>query len=58
MKRQNIIVVIIPSGIELWSNFKKLCQAKGFDVLPYHSLKAKKFPITHGDFQIHKVPVM
>jgi len=58
MKRQNIIVVIIDGEIELWSNFKKLCIAKGFDVLPYHSLKALKFPIEHGDFQIYKVPVM
>lgn len=45
MKRQNVIVVISPT-IEVWGNFKKLCEAKGFDVLPYHSLKSKPFPIT------------
>ncbi len=26
-----------------------------FDILPYHSLKSKPFPITHNDWIIHKV---
>jgi len=54
MNRQSVIVVVAPT-IEVWGNFKKLCEAKGFDVLPYHSLKSKKFPIIHGEFIIHKV---
>ena len=37
MNRQNVIVVIAPT-LEVWGNFKKLCESKGFDVLPYHSL--------------------
>ena len=37
MNRQNVIVVIAPI-LEVWGNFKKLCEAKGFDILPYHSL--------------------
>ena len=54
MKRQNVIVVIAPT-IEVWGNFRKLCVAKGFDVLPYHSLKSKPFPIIYKDWIIHKV---
>lgn len=50
MKRQKIIVVYSPI-LETWSNFKKMCEAKG---LPYHSLKILKFPITYKDFVIHK----
>jgi len=57
MKRQSVIVIVAPT-IEVCGNFKKLCEAKGFDVLPYHSLKSKKFPIIHGEFTIHKVRFM
>lgn len=57
MRRQNVIVVIAPT-LEVWGNFKKLCKAKGFDILPYHSLKAKTFPINHNDWIIHKVPFL
>jgi hypothetical protein len=57
MNRQNVIVVIAPT-LEVWGNFKKLCEAKGFDVLPYHSLKSKPFPIIHNDWIIHKVPFL
>jgi hypothetical protein len=57
MNRQNVIVVIAPT-IEVWGNFKKLCVAKGFDVLPYHSLKSKKFPIIHKNFIIYKIPFL
>ena len=56
MNRQNVIVVIAPT-LEVWGNFKKLCEAKGFDILPYHSLKSKPFPILYNDklinFNIH-----
>jgi aspartate/tyrosine/aromatic aminotransferase len=55
MKRQNCIVVITPT-IEVWGNFKKLCDAKGYDILPYHYLKSKSFPIIYKDWVIHKVP--
>jgi hypothetical protein len=55
MKRQHIIVVIAPT-LECWGNFKKLCQAKGYDILPYHSLKSKHFPIIYKEWAIHKVP--
>lgn len=54
MKRQNVIVVTAPT-LEVWGNFKKVCENKG---LPYHSLKMKKFPIVHKDFIIHKVPFL
>ena len=57
MNRQLVIILVAPT-IECWGNFKKLCEAKGFDVLPYHSLKSKKFPILHGEFIIHKVKFM
>ena len=57
MKRQNVIVVIAPT-LEVWGNFKKLCEAKGFDILPYHSLKSKPFSIIHNDYVIHKVPFL
>jgi len=57
MKQQNLIVVIAPT-LEVWGNFKKLCLAKGFDKLPYHSLKARNFPILHKEWIIHKVPFL
>jgi hypothetical protein len=53
MNRQNVIVVIAPT-LEVWGNFKKMCEAKG---LPYHSLKMKKFPIEHKDIVIYKKQV-
>lgn len=52
MNRKNVIVLVAPT-IEVWGNFKKLCEAKK---LPYHSLKGLDFPITWNDFEIHKVP--
>lgn len=51
MDRQNVIVITTPV-VEVWGNFKKMCEAKN---LPYHSLKAKKFPFFHGEYTIHKV---
>lgn len=38
MKRQNVIVVIAPT-LEVWGNFKKLCEAKGFDILPMSTIR-------------------
>ena len=52
MQRKNIIVVIAPSSVETWGNFKKMCESKG---LPYHSLKMKDFPITFNELVIHRV---
>lgn len=52
MKRQNIIVIVAPE-LETWGNFKKMCEAKG---LPYHSLKALKFPIIYKEYRIYRVP--
>ena len=52
MQRKNIIVVI-SEEVEVFGNFKKMCEAKGF---PYHSLKMKPFPITHENVVIHRVP--
>ena len=54
MQRQNVIIVTdkkteVP---ECFGNFKKACESKGF---PYHSLKAKKFPIILNDYVIHRV---
>lgn len=54
MNRKNIIVLVAPT-IEVWGNFKKMCEAKN---LPYHSLKSLKFPITHKEFEIHKKEVL
>src|SRR5574344_59946 len=51
----DVIVVIAPT-LEVWGNFKKRSEAKGFDILPYHSLKSKPFPIIYKDWIIHKVP--
>ena len=52
MQRKNVIVVI-SEEVEVFGNFKKMCEAKGF---PYHSLKMKPFPITHENIVIHRVP--
>ena len=52
MQRKNVIVVI-SEEVEVFGNFKKMCEAKGF---PYHSLKMKPFPITHENVIIHRVP--
>ena len=57
MNRKNVIVVIAPT-LEVWGNLKKLCEAKGFNILPYHSLKSKPFPILHNEWIIHKVPFL
>ena len=51
MQRKNVIVVI-SEEVEVFGNFKKMCEAKGF---PYHSLKMKTFPITHENVIIHRV---
>ena len=51
MQRKNVIVVI-SEEIEVFGNFKKLCDAKGY---PYHSLKMLKFPINYNGAVIHKV---
>ena len=51
MQRKNVIVVI-SKEVEVFGNFKKMCEAKGF---PYHSLKMKPFPITHENGVIHRV---
>lgn len=51
MQRKNIIVLVTPSTVEAWGNFKKMCEAKG---LPYHSLKMKNFPITYNEIVIHR----
>lgn len=53
MQRKSIIILIRPDKEPIArGNFKKLCNE--FE-LPYHSLKAKKFPITYKDSTIHKV---
>lgn len=54
MKRKNSIVLTAPDLTpEVWGNFKKMCESKGF---PYHSLKSKSFPIVFEKFTIFKVP--
>lgn len=54
MKRQNVIVCIqeYSKKPEVYGNFKKLCEDKGF---VYNTLSRRKFPISHADFIIHKV---
>lgn len=51
MQRKNIIVIVSPE-VEVWGNFKKMCDVKH---LPYHSLKMLKFPILFKDYVIYKV---
>ena len=50
MKRIKVIVIIAPD-IEVWSNFKKMCEAKK---LPYHSLSRLNFPIVYKEYIIDK----
>ena len=50
MQRKNVIVVI-SEEVEVFGNFKKMCEAKE---IPYHSLKMKKFPITYKEYVIYK----
>lgn len=50
MKRIKVIVITSPV-VEVWSNFKKMCESKG---LPYHSLARLKFPIKYKDYVIDK----
>ena len=54
MKRQNVIVCIqkYSKKPEVYGNFKKLCEDKGF---VYNTLSRRKFPISHANFIIHKV---
>ena len=54
MKRKNVIVCIqeYSKKPEVFGNFKKLCDEKGF---VYNTLSRKIFPITHANFVIHKV---
>lgn len=54
MNKQNKIVIVAPT-LEVWGNFKKMCEHKG---LPYHSLKGLKFPINYKEFEIHKKEVL
>lgn len=54
MNKQNKIVIVAPN-LEVWGNFKKMCEHKG---LPYHSLKGLKFPINYKEFEIHKKEVL
>ena len=51
MQRKNVMVLIYEE-VEVFGNFKKLCDLKGF---PYHSLKMLKFPINYNGAIIHKV---
>jgi hypothetical protein len=55
MNNKHIITVTSIEGellkIELFTNFKKACEAKSF---PYHSLKMLKFPIIYKAFTIKK----
>ena len=51
MQRKNVIVVI-SEKVEVFGNFKKMCETKEF---PYHSLKMLKFPIQYKNSTIHKV---
>ena len=54
MQRKNVIVVI-SEEVEVFGNFKKMCEVKG---LPYHSLKMLKFPIQYENKTIYKVPYL
>lgn len=58
MKRQNVIVVIAPT-IEVWGNFRKLCVAKGFDVLAEicenDYITDGELVMSNGDEKVHFV---
>jgi hypothetical protein len=43
MQLENAIVVLSEEGVELYRNFKKMCEVKKY---PYHTFKYFKFPIT------------
>lgn len=54
MQRQSVIIMTRPGKEPICrGNFKKLCEEFN---LPYHSLKAKKFPIELNEGIIFRVP--
>ena len=56
MKRQTIIVIITPGKEpETWGNFKKACEAKGWQ---YNTLSKRKMPIKFDGVIIYRVPFL
>lgn len=56
MKRQTIIVIITPGEEpETWGNFKKACEAKGWN---YNTLSKKKMPFEHKGCIIYREPFL
>lgn len=56
MKRQTIIVIITPGKEpETWGNFKKACEAKGWQ---YNTLSKRKMPIEFDGITIYRVPFL
>lgn len=53
MNRQTVIILIEKDKApECWSNFRKLCLAKGWK---YNTLSKKKMPIEHLGYTVHRV---
>lgn len=51
MERRHIIVLIKGQQVETWGSLKEICDVHE---LPYHSLKAKRFPFEYEGFTFHK----
>jgi len=55
--RKSVIILVYSAKAEgepeVFGNFKKCCELR---FLPYHSLKALKFPIEYDGMIIFKVP--
>lgn len=53
MTTQNIIVLTKGTLTEAWGSLTEICQTHN---LPYHSLKAKKYPFEYDGWRFVKVP--
>lgn len=51
MERRHIVVLIKGDQVEAWGSLKELCDSHN---LPYHSLKAKRFPFEYQGFKFYK----
>ncbi len=51
MERRHIIILTKGEQFETWGSLKEICDVHD---LPYHSLKALKFPFQYQGFSFHK----
>ena len=52
---RNVIVVVTPTTVECWGNFKKMCEEKG---ISYNYLKSKKLPLEYREYKIYRLPML